>query len=126
MRRIKQLDKRNCGQIAVAVLTNIPLIDVENFFGHTHGTKTKDLIIALRRLGFSCPNRRKSVRKFPSDKWFGIVHTRAKKSKHGGHWIVVAKGKVWDGCADRTMCIGEYVKKLDQSGWRITAILPVW
>lgn len=127
MKHIIQEDKRNCGQIAVAVLTNQKLEDVEKVIGHTHGTKTKELSKALGCFGYSALNRRKTVRVFPTgNRWFGIVHTRAKTAKRGGHWIAIANGKVYDGCELRIMSIGEYVRKLDLRGWRITAALPVW
>jgi hypothetical protein len=126
MRHIIQGDKRNCGQIAVAVLTNQPLEVIEKLVGHTHGTRTKELSSALREFGFSSLNRRRVVREFPSKKWFGIIHTRKIGDRRGGHWVAVANGRTWDGCANRSMPISLYAEKLAEQNWKITAALDVW
>lgn len=126
MKHIIQGDKRNCGQIAVAILTNRSLEEVEKVVGHTHSTRTKELAKALGYFGYSALNRRKAVKTFPTGKWFGIVHTRFKTRQRGGHWVAVAKGKVYDGCVSRAMSIEEYTQMLDETGWKITAALPVW
>jgi len=61
----KQYDKRNCGQIAVAVITGQPLREVYEIIGHDGGTKTKDLARALRKFGYSCPNKLKKLKEKP-------------------------------------------------------------
>lgn len=125
MRWIKQHNYRNCGQIAVAVLAEVPLKQVESLFGHHHSSYTRELVSALRELGFECPDRRKAVRKWPAEDFFGIVHIRAKGDQRGGHFVAIAKGKAWDGCATRSMKFSEWIEKELSAGWRITAILPV-
>lgn len=126
IRWIEQFDKRNCGQIAVAVLSGKPLAEIEKIVGHDHGTRTKDLSRALSECDLSAPRRRKASRQWPSKRWIGIAHTRAKDKKTGGHWIVIHRGKVYDGCAMRVMTIEDYKSEIDNHGWKLTALLPVW
>lgn len=125
MRWIKQHNHRNCGQIAVAVLTGASLKKIESMFGHHHGSYTRELVAVLRELGFKCPDRRKSTRKWPTKDFFGIIHIREQGDKRGGHYVAVANGKVWDGCATKPMKLPEWIVEEIIRGWRITATLPV-
>jgi hypothetical protein len=55
--------KNQCGQVAVAVIAGIPLEESIKLIGKKGCTTTKDLVKALRSLGFKCPNRCKTMPK---------------------------------------------------------------
>lgn len=121
----KQGDKRNCGQIAVAVLTGKTVGDIETIIGHCHGTRTKELRYALISQGYTCPERRPVVKEFPGAFAFGIIRLRANGKKSGGHWVAVAYGKAWDGASGGPMLICDYAVLCSNRSWHITAYLPV-
>lgn len=122
----EQGEYRNCGQIAVAILTDKSVEEVEKLIGHKHGTKTKELALALHKYNYRSPTRRARSNKMPDKHWRGIIHTRHNGQKRGGHWIAVYDGTVFDGCSRGPMTVKEYAEQLALTDWRITAVLPVW
>lgn len=95
MRFIKQNpDTRNCGQIAVAMLTNRTVEEIQTIVGHSHGTKTRELISALRGLGYGTADRcHRYIRQFTP---FGLAQVHSNQ-RPGWHWVAVGAGYVWDG-----------------------------
>ena len=89
----KQHNKPNCGQIALAVITNKPLREIYKIVGHDNYTKTKDLVKALRKLGYTCPSRLKTLKESPELAIAKVSH----KLKYNWHWVVVDKDKIYDG-----------------------------
>jgi hypothetical protein len=113
---IPQLPRRNnCGQIAVAVLTGISVKEATKLIGKKGCTRTKDLVVALRKLGYSCPDQcRKMAR--PS---LGLAKLHLPKQT-GWHWIVVDGSAIYDGVNGD---VNGFVRW--ESNWKITSYLPV-
>ncbi len=118
MRRwIKQPDDSNqCGQVAVAVVTGITLKQSIRIIGKKGCTNTKDLVFALRFLGYKCPRKCKKMPRPP----LAIAKLRAPDRKNGWHWVVVDGDKIYDGIDgnERGQIIWKY-------GWKLTSYLPI-
>lgn len=115
---IKQPDKpkRCCGQVAIAVLAGITLNVSRKIVDVNGGTTTKDLIKALRALGFKCPDRCiRSPR--PA---LGLAKMRKPSHKHNWHWVVVDGNKIYDGIDGNPDGTVNWKKS-----WKITSYLPV-
>ena len=54
---IKQKTPRACGQTCVAMLCGKPVKEAWKFVGHVQGTHGTDIIRAVQKLGFKCPDR---------------------------------------------------------------------
>lgn len=107
---------RCCGHIAVAVIAGISLEESKKIINRRGGTSTKHLAMALRKLGFQCPDR---CRKMPRPP-LGIGQLHKGKKKRSWHWVVVDGDKIYDGLygnPDGTVNWKE--------GWGITSYLPV-
>ena len=94
MRFIRQKNFRNCGQIAVAMLVDRPLEDITEVIPHSHGTRTKELVRALRHFGYSCPDR---MQRKPID--FGLAQLHMSKSgwviRGSWHWVAIGFGVLY-------------------------------
>ena len=109
-------NKKVCGQVAVAVVAGISLSESIAIIGKKGCTKTKDLIKALKVLGYKCPNH---CKKLPTSS-LAIAQVHSPKRKGGWHWVVVDGDKIFDGSygtPDGKVCWPE--------GWRITSYLPL-
>jgi hypothetical protein len=119
MIHLKQEGKPNCGQLAVAMLTERPLAEITQLVAHEHGTKTRELIAALRALGYRCGDR---CQRKPVD--FGLAQVHQGK-KHSWHWIAVSGGRVGDGCDSSLVSLTDYLLYLKGIGGKITSYLAV-
>lgn len=117
MRRwIRQEPKsHNCGPIAVAVITGVPLEKVYEVIGKKGNTSTKDVARGLRKLGYSCPRR---LQREPRPE-LGIAHLRYKGERRS-HWVVVDGDKIWDGIYGNSKGNVNW-----PDGARMTSYLPV-
>jgi hypothetical protein len=84
---------KTCGQVAIAVIAGISLDEAIKVVGKKGCTTTKDLVKALRKLGFQCPDR---CRKMPRPP-LAIAQLRTPERKSGWHWVVVDGDKFFDG-----------------------------
>jgi len=94
MKWLKQYNKPNCGQIALAVITKKSVRQIYKLIGHDHNTKTKELAKVLRKLGYKCPNRLKIFKEKPKLAIGKLCH---KLRKHNWHWVVIYNNKIYDG-----------------------------
>lgn len=114
---IKQPSKtRCCGQVAVAVLAGITLEESKKLIKKRGGTQTKHLVAALRKLGFTCPDKCKKMSRPP----LGLGQMRTSEKKSGWHWVVVDGDRIYDGSSGNPD--GTVNWPVD---WRITSYLPV-
>src|SRR5271166_1635374 len=128
MIHLHQLNKtRNCGQIAVACLTDTPYEKVFEIVGHSHGTKTRELIAALRKLNWKCFDSCQSVKRFTNQpvRCLAQVHS----NEHPGwHWVAIGDAVVYDGNLPCSMILQDYVnvaiKDYYGESARITSYLP--
>lgn len=109
-------NKKNCGVIAVAVIANIPVSLAAETIGKDGATTTKQLVKALRKLGYDCPDR---CKKMPRP-LLGLGQMRRPKRKSGWHWVVVDGDKIYDGINGKPDGTVDWLK-----GWRITSYLPI-
>ena len=101
-------DTTICGQVAVALITGAPLSLVITMFGHSHTTRTKEIVRALTYFGYRTDGvlRRAGL----SDTWpaLGIgkmqwrnpedvAQTTQKYWRSGSHWVIIRNGKIQDG-----------------------------
>lgn len=115
--------KNQCGQVAVAVIAGIPLDESIKLIGKKGCTATKDLVKALRSLGFQCPDRCKQMPRPP----LGIaqLHYPSRKRNRtwsaNWHWVVVDGDKIFDGSShgnpDGTT---KWLRN-----WKMTSYLPI-
>jgi hypothetical protein len=86
-----------CGQTCVAMIAGITLDDsIEAFGGKKGGTRTKDVVAALQKLGINCgdpPLTRFNGDCFTSDTC--IVKLRFEESNHS-HWTLWHEGRYYD------------------------------
>jgi hypothetical protein len=105
-----------CGQVAIAVLAGISLEEAIKLVGKKGCTSTKDLVKALRSLGFKCPNR---CKKMPRPT-LGLGQVRCPERKSGWHWVVVDGIKIFDGTNGDTN--GNVIWG---HTWKMTSFLPI-
>ena len=87
--------KKNCGIIAVAVLTGISVEESAEKIGKNGATTTKQLVCGLRKLGYECPNRLVKF-KLPLPQ-MAIAKMVSPSRKSGWHWVALSEGKIYDG-----------------------------
>ena len=115
---IQQKPKSHCcGQIAVAVVAGISLEESIKVVGKKGSTTTKDLAKALRKLGYSCPNRCKKTNPPPE---LAIAQLKRPSRKSGWHWVVVDGDRIWDGTNGNSLGQVSWLK-----GEKITSYLPI-
>ena len=88
-----------CGQAVVATLLGITLDASVELFGHSHSTRTRELVTALRANGYTVPGRLVRVSKRRHMFVNSIWKVRWKKSGRS-HWVLhwggVDSGRVYD------------------------------
>lgn len=112
----------NCGQIAVAVITGHDYKEIVRYVGHENGTRSRDLVRALRRAGFTAPSRcivLTKDRELPTN---SIVRVRREKQTMS-HWVAVSNGIVYDGNWGRPLPRKEWQKLWNDC--RFTSFIPV-
>lgn len=90
-------NKKNCGVIAVAVITEVSVALAAEKIGKDGATTTKQLVAGLRKLGYECPTRCKRMPRPP----LGIGQLKCTNRKSGWHWVVVDGDKIYDGINGR-------------------------
>jgi hypothetical protein len=111
VKHYRQSAKRNCGQIAVASLTGKTVEEIEAIVGHSHGTKTKELAEALRKLGCLCDERSRPLRQCATWPEAALLQVRG-GGRPGWHWVAYENGMVCDGHQDGPMTLSDYVELL--------------
>ena len=125
MRGIKQRRGHDCGQCAVAMLTESTYEQVVKVIGNSNSTKTKVLVKAIRELGWLCDDRlgrfgvswhgwKDQIKHRPEDLVRALVRVNY-PGKSNWHWIAVIDGVVYDPA---------YQSSLDYG--RATSFLNVW
>ena len=102
--------------IAVAVIASIPVNVVAECIGKDGGTTTKQLVKAVRKLGYKCPDRLKVMPRPP----LAIAKLKNPKRRSGWHWVVVDGDNIFDGAYGKPDGTVDWLK-----GWRITSYLPI-
>lgn len=91
---------RLCGQTCLAMLANITLAHAIVLVEHEHGTRTKELIKAFRKLNWSCPDRlivlRGTLLTTLEHALVKVIFPPSSRS----HWIAVHGGTVFDPMPD--------------------------
>jgi hypothetical protein len=114
----QQSGKKNCGVIAVAVLTGVPVTVAAVHIGKNGATTTKQLAKGLRALGYQCPNRLVKF-KLPLPP-MAIAKMVSPSRKSGWHWVAISEGKIYDGI------FGTPDGKVNwPTGAKMTSYLPV-
>lgn len=93
MKKIKQRRPKNCGQIAIAVVTGKGLRQVYRVVGHAEGMRTDEVVRALRAFGLKTDSGLLTYKKPPS---LAIAKLRT-TGRARWHWVVVNNGRVIDG-----------------------------
>jgi len=87
---------RLCGHACVAMVVGVPLEEVIAVIGHSHGTKTKELVSALRCFGVVCSNRLRVVKTTLPDL---CIAEQPNKTGSNWHWVVMDHGRRYDPAA---------------------------
>jgi hypothetical protein len=108
-------NKKNCGVIAVAVVASIPVNVAAEHIGKDGSTTTKQLVKALRKLGYKCPKRLKVIPRPP------LAIAKLSRPNHKSwHWVVVDGEKIFDGINGKPDGTVDWNR-----GDRITSYLPI-
>ena len=97
MQHLKQDKENNCGQTCVAMIAGISIEESEKVFGHSCSTRTREVVKALRKLGFE-PQTDNLVR----SKWgntpdaLAILKMTFNEKQRSGHWVVSYYGWIYD------------------------------
>lgn len=91
MKWIEQKDRMTCGQCCIAMIAGISVKKACEIIGHSHGTKTKELAKALRKLGFKCKNSLK----IEEPEFLAIVKQSIPGTSNW-HWVVFYNGNYYD------------------------------
>lgn len=108
---------KTCGQVAVAVIAGISLEEAIKVVGKKGCTTTKDLVKAIRKLGFKCPDRCKKMNRTPP---LAIAQVKYPTRKSGWHWVVVDGNKIFDGQNGNAFGVVQW-----GHDWRMTSFLSV-
>lgn len=104
----------NCGQVAIANLTGVDLLTVEQMIGHDERTLTVHIAEVLNELGWKCPD--KLIANIPPPQ-YGIAKVveawRRSTAKKYWHWMAVVEHELVNG----------YSVSMDT--YRVTSYLPV-
>jgi hypothetical protein len=117
-----------CGQTCVAMIAGITLDEsIESFGGKRGGTRTKELVAALRKLGINCgdpPLVRINGQCYP-DTCIVKLHINHEDYKKSTHWVIWHEGRYYD-----PSLIGQYTlncyKGKYPEGIRPTSYLPIF
>jgi hypothetical protein len=128
----KQNTLHNCGQIAVASLTDSSVEYVASLIGHWHGTRTGELIRALCALGWY-PVGQRCTHVGTTMPDYGLLQVRWPKDgiykRNTWHWVALGQGVVYDGSMEQPLCLHNYRLAIDDypytAGGKICAVLPV-
>lgn len=110
-------DTHICGQIALAVITGMSLLDAIQLVGHEKGTKTREIVRALRGLGYTCPDRLGRAKEPPD---LGLGALRRLTGRGDWHWVVFDGPFVWDGAYGKADGTVEWPEHM-----RIFSYLPI-
>jgi hypothetical protein len=105
-----------CGQACVATIVGVSLEESIAVFGTKGGTRTKQVIAALRKLGIKCGDGLVSLKKSQKPP-LCIVKQHFDDCKHT-HWVVYNNGLYYD------PDVGVYREYVE--GMRETSYLPVY
>ena len=114
-----------CGQTCVAMIAGVSLDEsIRAFGGKKGGTRTNDVISALRKLGFNTSDRliRFNGACFPSDTV--IVKLRFSDSKET-HWTLWHEGRFYDPSRYGHGTLNQ-AKNMYPEGVRMTSYLPIY
>jgi hypothetical protein len=119
------LESGLCGQTCVAMIADITLEQsIEAFGGKKGGTRTKELVAALRKLGVECGDP-------PLTRYRGdclpdtcIVKLHFDHQKHT-HWALWHEGRFCDPSIDGDFILNESKNKYPK-GVRLTSYLPIF
>jgi hypothetical protein len=110
---------RQCGQHCVAMVAGITLAEsIVAFDGKKAGTTTKQVVAALKKLGYAAGPRLQLIKGKMELPPRCILKQQWPKQK-GWHWVVYDKGKVY--CPDSG--IFDYGDELPMCGSRFTSFL---
>lgn len=112
-----------CGQACVAMVAGISLDEsIKAFSGKRGGTRTKDIVQALSRLGFVCENRLRRVKGQLPD--VCVVKLRFAGS-HRSHWTLWYHGRFYDPDPAGDAVLNADKTKYPQ-GVHVSSYLPVF
>jgi hypothetical protein len=107
-----------CGQVAVELITGKPLYDIITLFGHTHSTRTRELVRVLNLFGYKTSKKLRRIH--PPALAIGKMVWRAPGTgvrRPGSHWVVTRNGRTYDGYADidhvEALCNGQVTSWLE-------------
>lgn len=115
---------RLCGQVAVAALAGVTLEEAVHAVGHRHGSRTRDLVRALRSLGLEPLAERCRRMDRPA---FGLAQVHL-PGFSGWHWVAVDGAYVYDGNERGPVAFPLYeaaAARQYRPGARVTSYLPV-
>lgn len=91
-----------CGQCCIAMAAGVSLKRATDAIGHNGGTRTSEVVKALRKLGIDCADRMvRPSRKRPNipQRAFLAIHrlpNEDEKRKAKWHWLLQWDGKIYD------------------------------
>ena len=103
-----------CGHACVAMVTGTTLDKVQSVIGHSHGTTTRELVRAIRKLGGKCSSRLQRIGTHVALPDRAIVKISLPKTRNW-HWVVYWDNHLFDPAQHwRFRAVG-----------RVTSFLPI-
>jgi hypothetical protein len=110
---------RTSGQVALAVITGLPLEEIVKRLGHSHHTTTWEIAAVLSQCGYLCPARCIPVRELRESPKLAIAQVHSTHSSRW-HWVAVENDRVFDGIWGDAYGVVTW-----PSHFRITSYLPI-
>ena len=94
---ISQTGDNTCGQTCIAMLSKITELEACEIIGHCKGTKTREIVKALKILKIKCASRLCVVSKKKSLPKKAILKVIDKdKKRRGWHWVIKYNNLIYD------------------------------
>jgi len=100
-----------CGQTCIAMLLRLSSVDEAcKLIGKKGGTRTKDLVKALRAHGWTCSTKRVRLRPraLLPQRAILFAYPKGRRKKCWRHWIIIWEGSSYDPSFGRDTNLGIY------------------
>ena len=121
MKLVKQTQHdKLCGQCCVAMVLGISLHHAIELVGHKNGTRSNDLIQAIKKESTDYhPDFWRYSKRYTFKNEVAILMVRPLADKDHRHWVVCNKGKILCPATGRFKSIEEYLGNT----WKITSVI---
>jgi len=110
---------RTCGHHCLAMILDVPVQDIIEQIGHTHGTKPHELMKILEDYGYKV-----NLKPYKNRKYLNRICILGIRWGKGGHWRVYNDGVIYDPGFDFTFTFDESFHRED--GGHYDKVINIW